>query len=590
MSPAISYLDEESYPFPVWSFLYAIVLGVACVASVAATWTLRKYSKLVSSCVCSAMLHFFIWKSIYTLFRIAVVSAVIHQYLCKTSTWFILDEDHDVGGFRFIGREVGTGSSPGLCEPPYYVKICLFIGDASLISGAYWMLILVVELLRLVKTTVDRGAHQEKVFVRFYMYINLMMLVSYVAASFYASRFRSFLVTSSVAQSVVIIAVSSAVLYLNCTRQKLESVECRIVQKPLYIRLKLILLIYDLTALPYFGVGWTLAVMPMSLQQSLDFVPNWILITSNLFYFMSPIALAFLLVANQQCMMSWCMVPEDVIKQIQANEPPKHFPVFVNTDIESSSALWGALGSVMHDAQDIHDNLLRSLLVPHHGYEITTAGDSFQLAFHNIADAVAYCLDVQQKLLQQEWPRAFVDCHMPGSATITTHQSFLKRPKMVFHGVRVRMGIHASNPSEGDLVNQVHPVTGRMMYVGLSELIGREVSDIGCGGQIIVTAPIVRWLRANVMNATPWAKAHPMVWHELGVYHIEDLKINLGIAQVVPMSLQERVRLFPLPKNVQSCHFRVPGSNYSLLISPRSQSNHRAHEVEMVDYRNDCGC
>ncbi|RHZ22486.1 hypothetical protein DYB26_007689 [Aphanomyces astaci] len=330
--------------------------------------------------------------------------------------------------------------------------------------------------------------------------------------------------------------------------------------------------------------------MPMSLQQSLDFVPNWILITSNLLYFMSPIALAFALVANQQCMLSWCMIPEDVIQQIQANEPPKHFPVFVNTDIESSSALWGALGSVMHDAHDLHDDLLRSLLVPHHGYEITTAGDSFQLAFHNIADAVAYCLDVQQKLLNQPWPQAFVDCHMPGSATITTHQSLLKRPKMVFHGVRVRMGIHASNPAEGDLVNQVHPVTGRMMYVGLSELIGREVSDIGCGGQIIVTAPIVRWLRANVMNATPWAKAHPMVWHELGVYHIEDLKINLGIAQVVPMSLQERVRLFPLPKNVQSCHFRVPGSNYSLLISPRSQSNHRAHEVEMVDHRNDCGC
>ncbi|RHY84783.1 hypothetical protein DYB35_014104 [Aphanomyces astaci] len=349
-------------------------------------------------------------------------------------------------------------------------------------------------------------------------------------------------------------------------------------------------LIYDLTALPYFGVGWTLAVMPMSLQQSLDFVPNWILITSNLLYFVSPIALAFALVANQQCMLSWCMVPADVIQQIQANEPPKHFPVFVNTDIESSSALWGALGSVMHDAHDLHDDLLRSLLVPHHGYEITTAGDSFQLAFHNIADAVAYCLDVQQKLLNQPWPQAFVDCHMPGSATITTHQSLLKRQKMVFHGVRVRMGIHASNPAEGDLVNHVHPVTGRMMYVGLSELIGREVSDIGCGGQIIVTAPIVRWLRANVMNATPWAKAHPMVWHELGVYHIEDLKINLGIAQVVPMSLQERVRLFPPPKNVQSCHFRVPGSNYSLLISPRSQSNHRAHEVEMVDHRNDCGC
>ncbi|RHY17696.1 hypothetical protein DYB32_010480, partial [Aphanomyces invadans] len=87
-----------------------------------------------------------------------------------------------------------------------------------------------------------------------------------------------------------------------------------------------------------------------------------------------------------------------------------------------------------------------------------------------------------------------------------------------FHGVRVRMGIHASTPAEGELVNQVHPVTGRTMYVGLSELIGREVSEIGCGGQIVVTAPIVRWLRANRTNNTPWAKAHPLVLRELGVH------------------------------------------------------------------------
>ncbi|RLO08806.1 hypothetical protein DYB28_012411, partial [Aphanomyces astaci] len=268
-------------------------------------------------------------------------------------------------------------------------------------------------------------------------------------------------------------------------------------------------------------------------------------------------------------MMSWCMVPEDVIQQFQAIEPPTDFPVFVNTDIESSSALWGALGSVMHDAQDIHDNLLRTLLVPHHGYEITTAGDSFQLAFHNIADAVAYCLDVQQKLLQQEWPQAFVDCHMPGSATITTHQSLLKRPKMVFHGVRVRMGIHASNPAEGDLVNQVHPVTGRMMYVGLSELIGREVSDIGCGGQIIITAPIVRWLRINLAQRTEWAKAHPCFYLDMGVHHIEDLRIDLGIAQLVPMDLMERVGMFPpLRSRGRLDTSRTAENHYSLLISP----------------------
>ncbi|RHY15793.1 hypothetical protein DYB32_010720 [Aphanomyces invadans] len=318
----------------------------------------------------------------------------------------------------------------------------------------------------------------------------------------------------------------------------------------------------------------------MSPQESLDSIPNWILFTSNTLFFMSPMALAFALIANQRCMLSWCMVSDDVIQQIQANEPPKDFPVFVNTDIEASSALWGALGPVMHAAQDLHDTLLRTLLVSHRGYEIATAGDSFQLAFHNIADAVAYCLDVQLQLLVQPWPQALVDCHIPGSATITTHQFRLLRQKNLFHGVRVRMGVHASNPAEGNLVNRVHPVTGRTTYVGLSELIGREVSDIGCGGQIIVTAPIVRWVRANQKNGTPWATAHPLELRELGVHRIEDLDIVVGIAQVVPLELVDRFNIFPPLGIVEGRRARVPATNYSLLISPQRQS--QAVDVDSV--------
>ncbi|RHZ24894.1 hypothetical protein DYB37_013603, partial [Aphanomyces astaci] len=234
--------------------------------------------------------------------------------------------------------------------------------------------------------------------------------------------------------------------------------------------------------------------------------------------------------------------------------------------------------NVMLDAQDIHDDLLRTLLVPHHGYEITTAGDSFQLAFHNIADAVAYCLDVQEQLLLQPWPPAFVDCQMPGSATITTQLSLLQRPKTVFHGVRVRMGIHASNPAEGPLVSQVHPVTSRMAYVGLSELIGREVSAIGRGGQIIVTAPIVRWLRASTANNAAWTKTHPIVLQELGVHRVPDLKIDLGIAQVLPVSLKGRLALIPPPSKVQTMLTYCPrlSNNYDLLISPMETTSHNS--------------
>ena len=39
-------------------------------------------------------------------------------------------------------------------------------------------------------------------------------------------------------------------------------------------------------------------------------------------------------------------------------------------------------------------------------YEISTEGDSFQLAFHTPADAVGWCLDVQSLLLTAAWPAA----------------------------------------------------------------------------------------------------------------------------------------------------------------------------------------
>ncbi|CAK4234833.1 unnamed protein product [Aphanomyces euteiches] len=575
----------SDYGFPKWVCVYAVVLGISLLASSVASWTLYKYTKVVTSCVCYAMLSFFVWKSIYSLFRVIVLVFAMRQYQLRHSNWLTLDENHDVGGFRVIGYP--DPLHPGQKQPPYYVKVPLYIGDTTMLSGAFWMLVLVIELLRLARRTVDRGSKAEKKFLRMYICINFAILVVYLLGSFsssilsedtngsqfYASRFQMVLIASCTAQTIVIFLVSAAVIYLNCAGLKFESVECRVVQKPLYVRLKRIFLIYLVTALPYLAVGWVLAVNPKTVLLWVKDIPNEILVLSNVLYVTSPCAFAFVLVANQKCMLSLCMVSDDVVLlEIEANEAPREFPVFVNTDIESSSALWSCLGNVMHDAQDLHDNLLRRLLVPHHGYEITTAGDSFQLAFHNIADAVAYCLDVQEQLLLEPWPTEFVESSMPGSATILAPKSnVLKRTKTLFHGVRVRMGIHASDAAEGDLVSSVHPITGRVTYVGLSELIGREVSDLGHGGQIIVTAPVLRWLRQNMESNSTWAIEHPCVFHELGVYHISDLKIDLGIAHIVPMSLKERADIFGPIDSIQ----RTVGytgrlsNNYELLFSPK---------------------
>ena len=43
---------------------------------------------------------------------------------------------------------------------------------------------------------------------------------------------------------------------------------------------------------------------------------------------------------------------------------------------------------VMQRALDMHDTVLRALLARYYGYEVTTEGDSFTMAFHDPVDAV----------------------------------------------------------------------------------------------------------------------------------------------------------------------------------------------------------
>jgi class 3 adenylate cyclase len=49
-------------------------------------------------------------------------------------------------------------------------------------------------------------------------------------------------------------------------------------------------------------------------------------------------------------------------------------------------------------AVDLHDKVLRQYLSDFGGYEVTTEGDAFLVAFHDPAEAVGYCLTVQLAL------------------------------------------------------------------------------------------------------------------------------------------------------------------------------------------------
>ena len=50
----------------------------------------------------------------------------------------------------------------------------------------------------------------------------------------------------------------------------------------------------------------------------------------------------------------------------------------------------------MDKAVDVHDHVVRTQLARFNGYEISTEGDAFTIAFHDAADAVAWSIATQQ--------------------------------------------------------------------------------------------------------------------------------------------------------------------------------------------------
>ena len=170
---------------------------------------------------------------------------------------------------------------------------------------------------------------------------------------------------------------------------------------------------------------------------------------------------------------------------------------FVVTDIEGSTALWEiAPPGLMEAGMEIHDGVMREALEDADGYEIRTEGDAFLIAFRNVEDAIKFCAAAQQKLFRARWPPALVSefpslvPHVPG----------------LWRGPRVRMGIH---------IGPAHPVfderTQRSTYRGNTLKAAELVSDVGNGGEIVMSVQAVKAARARLGGESFTFVDYPLV-------------------------------------------------------------------------------
>ena len=84
-------------------------------------------------------------------------------------------------------------------------------------------------------------------------------------------------------------------------------------------------------------------------------------------------------------------------------EVPEGDVTIVYTDIQGSTAMWEANPAAMKEALDLHDRIIRKCYSNQNGYEITTEGDAFQLAFNHPLDAFKFALRCQIDLYKANW-------------------------------------------------------------------------------------------------------------------------------------------------------------------------------------------
>eukprot|EP00804_Cyclotella_cryptica_P023050 CCRYP_000307-RA/>CCRYP_000307-RA protein AED:0.14 eAED:0.14 QI:266/1/1/1/0/0/3/570/794 len=156
---------------------------------------------------------------------------------------------------------------------------------------------------------------------------------------------------------------------------------------------------------------------------------------------------------------------------IKSLRVPEKEATIIYTDVQGSTSLWEAHPASMKKATDIHDSIIRRCYADHGGYEISTEGDSFNLAFQHPADAIGFALKAQLQLYKAKWPDE-----------ILSHPDGCFNEKKAFRGFRVRMGMH-----HGPVQSNVHETTGRTIYHGEAVDIAKSIEKMSHGGQILTT-------------------------------------------------------------------------------------------------------
>jgi len=213
----------------------------------------------------------------------------------------------------------------------------------------------------------------------------------------------------------------------------------------------------------------------------------------------------------------------------------------VDTDVESSTALWEWDATLMSESLLMHDEVLRSELAANGGFELLTEGDAFLVCFTEAANAVKWCMGVQEKLMECKWPEE-LDHNGNVSSSVMIVQG-----TTIFRGLRVRMGAHTcpATLANGQRCEKVSSINQTELMKTT-----RDISDFAMGGQVLLSNATIARAYASTHKMVDYAAVGAISKFDDGEENEEQDEVEgkkseqISVIQALPVALKKRLPEF----------------------------------------------
>jgi len=237
-------------------------------------------------------------------------------------------------------------------------------------------------------------------------------------------------------------------------------------------------------------------------------------------------------------------IPKDLLEQFgvdsssdekdtshQERQAPTENMTLIFVDLRGSTALWEAASEQMFQSILMYHSETRRLCKKYKIYEAKSDGDGFMCLAADVKNAVLFCLELQEALLEAEWPKELLKSK--GAQIVRMPDN----DKVLFRGLTARCGCHFSVSPK----TIVDPVTGRTDVFGSDVNLCARLEQYANPGELAISNDVYQLIKGELKKLQSNNK---LAMADRGGIKLKGIEQPEHVRALVPWSLRERLDLY----------------------------------------------